>query len=79
MKYTTLMLGLAILMASMVAALAGPDAFVCGKNLVAVNDQPRWVRIELSGNPRIVRTPVFVWDTKTNKATLNGKPCSQNE
>jgi hypothetical protein len=91
MKYATPLLGLAILLASVVTAAAGPERFVCGEYHVMIGEasadqtssrrRERTVSISSSYplQQRYVSIPMFVWDTKTDKATLGGKPCEQPE
>jgi hypothetical protein len=81
MKSVTLLLGLAILIASVVAAAAQRTAsFRCGEHRVFLEftrygDSAHVEINSLTVGKRYVRAPAFVWDIKKRKATLDGKPC----
>jgi hypothetical protein len=78
---TPLLLGLAILMASVVAAAAN-DSYTCNKQSVTVATPPGALTITFEFSRPLARhipTPFFALDTKSGKATLNGKPCRLTE
>jgi hypothetical protein len=67
MKFATLLLGLAIVLASIAAAqVAAPDAFICDSHLVIIGGEGgvRTVRFEFSSSQRHIRIPAFAWDRR---------------